>query len=84
MIIQLVSKYWTRSTGGNKILAWKFKALSEKSIKAPTASNDSLATKPTFIRNVKIGVRLEGGCLKQIKTSFDQRNIVHFFILSKN
>ena len=45
-------------------------------IRPPATSDSSLASKLTFIHNVKIALKFEGICFRQIITTFRHRNIV--------
>ena len=53
---------------------WKSKGLSDKSIKSPVASNNSLYS------NTKIRVKLDDRCLKQEKVTFKHKQLVNIYI----
>ena len=53
--------------------------MSEESIKTPTTSDNSLASKFTFIHNAKIAVEFMGGCLKQSKGTFTHTYVTYLF-----
>ena len=60
MIIQPISKAFRIPTGDiETIIAWKFKELSDESIKPPTTPGNSLTPKLKCIHNLKIAVFLE-------------------------
>ena len=66
-------------TSGDKILAWKSKGLSEKSIKLPdTPNNDATA------KLAKIAVKTEESCLKQDNVPFNYRNIENLYIFHES
>ena len=57
---------------------WKSKGLSDKSIKSPVASNNSLYS------NTKIRVKLDDRCLKQEKVTFKHKQLVNIYIFLRN
>ena len=62
------------------ISAWKFKELSDGSIKHPSTSNNSLARALSYI-GVRTRVKFDGSCLKQDKITFTHGNIVNIYIV---
>ena len=82
LIFQLFLKSLATPTSNDRILACKSKWLSEKSIKPPITSDNSLASKRIDIF-AKIVVKVEGSCLKQNITSFNHQNVAKFFMVYK-
>ena len=64
LVFQPMNKYFkTFDAGNRKILSWKFKGLSDESIKSLTASNRILNPSLNYVGN-KIRVKFSGDCLK--------------------
>ena len=61
------------------ISAWKSKKLSNENIKAPAASNNSLALVLIYI-NTKSQVKLDLSCIKQVKLTFTHKQVVNIYI----
>ena len=64
---------------GNLKSSWKSKGLSDKVIKSPTASGNSLAPALSYVDR-KIRVTFTGSCLKQDKNAFAHGKAVNIFI----
>ena len=62
-------------------ITWKSKRLSDESTKPPVAPSNILAPEMRWIHNSKIAVEFKGGCLKEDKTTFTQRNMVNLFLV---
>ena len=58
--------------------------MSEESIRPPATSDSSLASKLTFIHNIKIALKFEGICFRQIITTFRHRIIVDLCIVNES
>ena len=61
------------------ILLWKSKRLSDKSIKPPAASNNSLAPALNHT-GTKSQIKFDKSCLKQDKVTFIQKKMVNIYI----
>ena len=62
------------------ISEWKSKGLSDKSIKPPTASDNSLSPLIDCLGN-KTRLKFNGSCLKQNKLTYTHRIIVNIYIV---
>ena len=62
-------------------LSWQSKGLSSESIKAVSASNNSLTPALDYYDTSKIRVKFRGSCLKQDKSTITQKNIVNIYIV---
>ena len=78
-ITQPVHRYIQIITNTKYISEWKSKRLSEKSIKAPTASNNSLAPIIDYY-GYKIRVKVNGRILTQPKVSHTDEKAVNIYI----
>ena len=70
----------------NNISDWKYKGLSNESIKTPSTSNNFLNPLLYYV-STKIRVKFNGGCLKQDKAKHNHGTIVNIYIvyeISKN
>ena len=80
-IFQPIHRYSkTVSSKSDNILSWKFKGLSDRSIKAPTKSNKLLNPSLDYVGS-RIKVNFNGDCLKQERLDFSHRNIVKICIV---
>ena len=66
LVFQPMDRYFENFVHIYYISEWKFKGLSDESIKAPTTYDNSLAPGLNYVRN-KIRVKFVGNCLKQDK-----------------
>ena len=66
LVFQPMDRYFENIVNIYHIAEWKFKGLSDESIKAPTTSDNSLAPGLNYVRN-KIRVKFAGNCLRQDK-----------------
>ena len=76
---QYFNQYKSASANDSNILSWKYKGLSDESIKPPTAPNKILNPSLDFV-GTKIRVKFNGDCLKQEKITFNYRKIVNFYL----
>ena len=60
---------------------WKCKGLSDESIKAPTAYDNSLNPKLSYYLNSKIKVQFNGSILRQPKITYNHNNTVNIYIV---
>ena len=65
----------------NYVLLWKSKGLSDKTIKPPTTSDNSLTPPLSYYYPSKIRVKFAGSCLKQDKLIFHHGRVVHIYIV---
>ena len=72
--LQPVHQYFKTITAGIS------KGLSNKSIKAPPASNNSLAPVLNYI-STKLQVKFNGSCLKQDKVTFAHKKVMTIYIV---
>ena len=75
-----VHKHFKTLTNKNIVIAW-IKVLSEKKIKPPARSNNSLNPGLDYIYNVKIWVKFDGSCLKQEKITLNDKTLLNFYII---
>ena len=64
----------------DRVLSWQSKGLSNKSIKPPTASDNSLTPELDYY-GTKIKIKFTGGCLKQSDHIFSQKKVVNNYIV---
>ena len=68
-----MQRYFKLASGNPSIiLSWKFKGLSDESIKAPTTPNKIFNPSQHYV-GTKARVRFNGACLKQEKITFNQK-----------
>ena len=63
-------------TNTDYVSSWKFKGLSDKTIKPLTTSNNTLTPILNYY-GTKTRVGFDGDCLKQDKVTFNHRKIVN-------
>ena len=81
LVFQTVGRYFkTVSANNSKILSWKSKGLSDKSIKPNTISNKILNPSVDFFGTIT-KVKFDGDCLKRQKITFNQGKIVKIYIV---
>ena len=66
---------------GKKIKRLQTFDLSYFNGRSPATSDNSLASKLTFIHNAKFLVEFKGSCLKQDEVTFTRRNAVNLLIV---
>ena len=81
-MFQQVHKFFNIITYSNQISAWKSKGLSDESIKAPDASNNSLPLESIHYSN-KLRAKFEGSSSKQDIVTFTHRKVVNICIVYK-
>ena len=64
----------------DRVLSWQPKVLSNKSIKPPTTTNNSLNPRLSY-NDTKIKVQFTGSCLKQPKFTFTHKKVVNIYIV---
>ena len=64
----------------DRVLSWQSKGLSNKSIKPPTTSDNSLTPELNYY-GTKIKIKFTGSCLKQSDHIFTQKKIVNIYIV---
>ena len=64
----------------DRVLSWQSKGLSNKSIKPPTTSDNSLTPELNYY-GTKTRVKFTGSCLKQPKISYTHGTIVNIYIV---
>ena len=79
LVFQLLNKYFKLITNTKYISLWQSKGLSDKTIKPPATSDNSLTPLIDYHDN-KIRVKSTGNCLKQPKISYIHRTIVNICI----
>ena len=65
------------------VSSWQSKGLSDKTIKPPATSDNSLPLLIDYYYAAKTRVKFTGSCLKQAKTSFAHGKIVNIYIVSE-
>ena len=83
LVFLLLGKYFKlNSVVGviDRVLSWQSKGLSNKSIKPPTASDNSLTPDLNYY-GTKIRVKFTRSCLKQSDHIFTHKNIVNIYIV---
>ena len=79
-------KYFKRLSNTDYVLEWKFKGLSDESVKSPSAANNFLDHSLDYFGD-KIRVKFNGSCLKEGKITYNHGKIVNIYIvyeISKN
>ena len=64
----------------DRVLSWRFKGISDESIKPPRTSNNSLNPRLSY-NDTKIKVQFTGSCLKQPKFTFTHKKVVNIYIV---
>ena len=65
----------------NYVLLWKSKDLSDKTIKLPATSNNSLTPTLNYYNESKIRVKFTGSCWKQDEVTFNHGKVVNINIV---
>ena len=80
LVFQAMYQYFKLIPNKKDISEWKSKGLSDKSIKPPTASDNSLSPLIDCLGN-KTRLKFNGSCLKQNKLTYTHRIIVNIYIV---
>ena len=80
LVFQAMYQYFKLIPNKKYISEWKSKGLSDKSIKPPTASDNSLSPLIDCLGN-KTRLKFNGSCLKQNKLTYTHRIIVNIYIV---
>ena len=80
LVFQAMYQYFKLIPNKKNISEWKFKGLSDESIKPPTASDNSLSPLIDCLGN-KTRLKFNGSCLKQNKLTYTHRIIVNIYIV---
>ena len=80
LVFQALYRYFKLIPNKKYISEWKSKGLSDKSIKPPTASDNSLSPLIDCLGN-KTRLKFNGSCLKQNKLTYTHRIIVNIYIV---
>ena len=81
LVFQPMQKYFKlASDNPSMILSWKYKGLSDESIKPPTTSNRLLNPTLNFVGS-KARIKFRGDCLKQEKITYTYGIFYNFFLL---
>ena len=76
LVFQLVYKCFNRVVNSDYILEWKYKGLSDESIKSLSSSNIFRNPELSYYGN-KLRVIFSGSCLKQDKITYDNGKVVN-------
>ena len=81
LVYQPIQRYFKIvSANESNRLSWKFKGLSDESIKPPSTSNKMLSPSLDYV-GTKFRVKFNGDCLKQGKITFNHGKIVNIYIV---
>ena len=83
LVFQTINKYFKVITNTDYISSWKSKGLSDKSIKPPATSDNSL-TPALNCYGTKTKVKFTGSCLKQPNVSYTHGKVVNIYIVYEN
>ena len=81
LVFQLLSGYFKTVANTSKVTAWKSKGLSDKGIKPPSTSNNSLNPGINYFDNFGIRLKFQGNCLEQGKVTFTYILVVNIYIV---
>ena len=81
LVFQLVSGYFKTVANTSKVTAWKSKGLSDKGIKPPSTSDNSLNPGINYFDNFWIRLKFQRNCLEQEKVTFTHMLIVNIYIV---
>ena len=79
LVFQPLNKYFKVIASTDYVSSWKSKGLSDKTIKSPSTSDNSL-TRAVSYYDTKTRVKFTGSCLKQPKISCTHSTIVNIYI----
>ena len=79
LVFQPINRYF-KIDNSDYTLTWKYKGLSDESIKSPSAPNNFLSPSLNYL-GAKVRVRLNGSCLKQNKFTYTHGKIVNIYIV---
>ena len=81
LVFQAVYRYFkTVDVNDSDILSWKYKGLSDETIKTPTTSNKMLNPSVDYV-GTKTIIKFNGDCLKEDKIAFNYGKIVNTYIV---
>ena len=80
LVFQPINRYFKVISNKLYISSWKSKGLSDKTIKPPITSDNSLTPSIDYFGN-KIRVKFTRSCLKQPKTQYTHGTIVNIYIV---
>ena len=80
LVLQPLNKYFKVITNTDYVSSWKPKGLSDKSIKPPPTSDNSLTPALSYY-GTKTRVKFTGRCLKQYKIPYTHGKVVNIYIV---
>ena len=80
LVFQPVNRYFKHIANILYILSWKFKGLSDETIKLPATSDNNLNPLIDYVDG-KIRLKFNGGCLKQPKIQYTHETILNIYIV---
>ena len=80
MVHKPLDKYFNIIPNKKYNSSWQSKGISDKTIKPPTTSNNSLTPLVDYLSH-KISIKFMGSCLKQPKISYTHGTIVNIYIV---
>ena len=80
LVFQPLTKYFQMIANTDYVSSWKSKGLSNKTIKPPATSDNSLSPALSYYVT-KIRVNFNGDFLKQPKVTYTHRNVVNIYIV---
>ena len=80
LVFQPMYRYFQRVVNSDYILEWKWKGLSDESIKSLSASHNFLNLSLNYL-GTKTRVRFGGSCLKEDKITYTNGKIVNIYIV---
>ena len=80
LVFKPLYKCFTVIANTKYISEWKFKGLSDESIKPPATSDNSLSPLIDYLGD-KIRLKFNGGCLKQPKLTFTHGKTINIYIV---
>ena len=80
LVFQPVNRYFKHIANILYILSWKFKGLSDETIKPPATSDNNLNPLIDYVDG-KIRLKFNGGCLKQPKIQYTHGTILNIYIV---
>ena len=78
LVFQPINRYFKVPANTDYVSSWKSQELSVKTIKAPTASDNSLTPVLDYY-GTKAGVKFNGSCLQQPKLSYTHGKVVNIY-----
>ena len=81
LVFEPIKRYFQVIANTKYILSWKFKELSDKTIKPPATSDNSLSPLIDYLGS-KVRLKFSEGCLKQQnKFTYTHRTIINIYII---